>query len=308
MIETGIETTPGGLNRRLALQRVALGAAGVAATAAFGMGGLVAASKPAHAASALTDVQILNFALNLEYLEAEFYLRAIGQPGLTAGVTTGVGTKGTVTGGQRVPFKTAAIAQTAIRLALDEQAHVLTLRGALGSAAVAEPSIDLETSFTTLAVAAGLVPSGGKFNPFDNEVDFLLGAYIFEDVGVSAYAGAANLISNPAYLAAAASILAIEGYHAGAIRSQLGQIGGAPANYTVAISALRAKLSGVADIGVVAPSGPPGYGLSDNFSNDDADGLAYRRTPTEVLAIVYGGGTSSGLFFPAGINAGIASA
>jgi hypothetical protein len=48
----------------------------------------------------VTDTNILNFALNLEYLEAEFYLRAVGRR-LADGDTTGRGTRGAVVGGRR---------------------------------------------------------------------------------------------------------------------------------------------------------------------------------------------------------------
>ena len=204
---------PPSSRRRAAIKRFGWKVAGVAASVAA----LAGTSSPAEAA--VTDTDIINFALNLEYLEAEFYLRAVTGQGLPATDTTGTGTQGTVTGGSAVPFVSTAIAQYAQVLAVDELTHVQFLRAVLGASAVAEPTINLSTSFTTLALAAGLIQPGQTFNPFASDVAFLLGAYIFEDVGVTAYAGAAGMISNPNYIEAAGAILATEAYHGGAIRS-----------------------------------------------------------------------------------------
>ena len=179
------------------------------------------------------------------------------------------------------------------------------LRATLGSAAVAEPSINLSTSFTNLAISAGLITQGETFDPFANEINFLLGSYIFEDVGVTAYAGAASLLTG-ANLAYAASVLAVEGYHAGAVRGYLSRIGAGAA--TNAISKLRATLSNAADDNGTAVAGNP-----FNFNNVDYNGTAFRRTPQLVLNIVYGAAPaagqtiSKGLFFPLGVNGAITS-
>ena len=279
-------------SRRSAMRRFGLGTGIATAVVA----GVAATAQPAEAAG-LSDTDILNFALNLEYLEAEFYLRAFLGTGLQASDVTGIGTQGAVTGGSAVPFQSPAIAQYAQTLAVDELTHVRFLRTSLGAAAVAEPSIDFATSFTTLAVNAGLIQSGQTFDPFSDEISFLIGAYVFEDVGVTAYAGAARYISDPDYLEAASAILAVEAYHGGAIRTLLANIGGGEA--ANAISALRAQLSGAADdMGIIIP------GDNYNFTSSDTNALAFRRSPAQVLNIVYGGGAAGtgGLFFPAGLN------
>jgi len=288
--------TEGPPARRGMLRRAGLGLAGIAAV------GIAAAPKAARAAT-LTDTDIFNFALNFEYLGAEFYLRAVTGKGLSSYIGVGgVGNQGTVTGGSPVPFKTAAVAYYAQQLANDELAHANFIRTALGSAAIAEPSIDLQQSWTTLAMAAGLISTGQTFSPFADEVSFLLGAYVLEDVCVTALAGAANQLTSPTNLAYAAGLLGAESYQAGAIRGYLANIGAGAA--TDAISNLRATLSGVGDNGTNAD------GNAYNITNVDINSQAYRRTPQQVLAIAYGSsttGTSSGGFFPAGVNGTIVS-
>jgi hypothetical protein len=281
-------------NRRKLLRNAGLGTA-FAAASGFGM----FSPTPAQAAGAPTDADILNFALNLEYLEAEFYLFAVNGTGLSNADINGVGTTGNVIGGSPVPFKTPAIQQYAQKIADDEQAHVQFLRSALGSAAVARPQIDLSNSFNTAAAAAGLVAPGGTFNPFADEMSFLLGAYIFEDVGVTAYNGAAPLLQSKTYLGAAAGILAVEAYHAGSIRTLLYQMGQGDA--TAKISALRAAASGAADDQGVVWNGQA------NITPTNVNALAFSRTTAQVLNIVYLGGASGNYgFFPQGLNGAIA--
>ncbi len=265
----------------------------LATLAVLGASGL---STFAKAQAPISDANILNFALNLEYLEAEFYQRAVTGQGLAASDTNGVGTQGSVVGGRQVPFVTTAIQQYATEIANDERNHVRFLRSALGSAAVAEPAINFTQTFNTLAQAAGL---GSTFDPFASETNFLLGSFVFEDVGVTAYHGGARFIQNKNYLDAAAGILAVEAYHAGIIRTLVYQGGAATQNAANAISGVRAALGGGADEGVVV------NGVA-NLVPADANSIAYERTPGQVLSIVYAGGQANSFgFFPNRANGAI---
>jgi hypothetical protein len=266
-----------------------------------GAGLLAGLDAPAASAAednyGISDSAILNFALNLEYLEAEFYSYAVYGYGLPSNLTYGKGKRGPVEGGHEVPFKSKSVRQFATEIARDEHEHVAFLRSALGSAAVARPEININTSFTAAATAAGLIKPGESFNVYANEDNFLLGAFIFEDVGVTAYKGAAPLISNKTYLAAAAGILAVEAYHAANIRTVLYDRGlAAAAN---AISAARDSLDGPShdDQGVTV-------GGRANIVPADANGLAFGRTPGQVLNIVYltPKVANSGGFYPHGVN------
>ena len=138
------------------------GAAMFAGGTAIAMGGGFTALQ---AQTAPTDADVLNFALNLEYLEAQFYYYASYGTGLPTSVLTGTGTQGAVvaTSAGAVPFTDPAVRAYAREIADDERAHVEFLRTALGTAAVAQPAIDISataladftTAVSTLTAAGG---------------------------------------------------------------------------------------------------------------------------------------------------------
>jgi hypothetical protein len=289
--------------RREFFRAMGLAAAGGAAIAGM--------SSAVQAQTAPTDADILNFALNLEYLEAQFYVFAVFGEGLPNSVLTGTGTQGAVTGGRKVNFTDPVVAQYAREIAIDERAHVEFLRTALGSAAVSQPAIDISANangaFSNAARAAGLIGANQSFDPYANDENFLLGAFIFEDVGVTAYKGAAPLITSKTFLEAAAGILAVEAYHAALVRTTLFRKGiQTPAliDATEAISNARDSLDGSSDLDQgIRPINGPG-GEASNIVPLDANGLAFSRTAGQVLNIVYLNrmATDRGGFFPAGVN------
>ena len=325
-LEEKIEKGRAAVERRAMFKRAGAGIAGAAAIAALANStGFINTAQaattvtPPTAAPTATDIAILNFALNLEYLEAQYYLYALTGTGLAAADTVGGdGTPGgtpIATNATAVPFQTPILRQFAQTIAADEQAHVRFLRSTLGASAVASPVVDVSAtttgSFNTLALAAGYitpaqVAAGQFFNPYQDENSFFLGAYIFEDVGVTAYGGAAALLSQGSALVQyAASILAIEAYHAATIRTVLAIRGGGAA--TDAVSNVRSMLSSGAAPGTAAGDD---FGTLDTTSGDvvlrpaDSNALTYRRSVQQVLNIVYGNAGASrtpGLFFPNGL-------
>lgn len=135
-------------------------------------------------------VDILNYALKLEYLESEFYTKALASPALIpAGAATGAITT----------------------ISSHETAHVKFLQDTINTAfgagkAIPKPVIDLTAKGTFADVLT-------------NYVTFLAVAQTFEDTGVRAYKGrAAELVKGGAYLTAALNIHSVEARHASHIR------------------------------------------------------------------------------------------
>jgi hypothetical protein len=317
-------------NERREFFRTALGAGAVAAVgvAAVTLGSGVAAQS-------VNDATTLNFALNLEYLEAQFYSYAVTGAGLANTLLTpgsaSTTTQGVVTGGRQVSFSDPLVAQYAREIAADEVAHVTFLRSQLGTAAVAQPAIDIgstaTSAFSVAAAAAGLVAAGAAFDPYASDENFLLAAYLFEDVGVTAYKAAASLLESKVYLDAAAGILAAEAYHASIIRTVLYRKGlDTPSLRTSAdaISNARDGLDGTTDDdqgispvtltstltstttpGSYAPQVPAALlGLASNIVPSGPDGTVFGRSFGAVLNIVYLNRLAvvKGGFFPNGVN------
>lgn len=294
------------MNRREMLKQTGVMGTGLVLGGVMG----ACATTPGMSQGPNQDVAILNFALNLEYLEAAFYLAAVGRIneiqsiGGNAQIKLPAGFSGT----SPVPGMSADILEYAQEIADDELAHVKFLRQALGSAAVDRPVIDLDQAFK----AAGNAASGGaitNFDPFANELFFIHGAFIFEDVGVTAYKGAAKLITDKNnVLDPAAGILAVEAYHAGLIRLLLHDRKDVQVTSSLtvkdvvqAISNLRASVGGGKDEGIVKSN-------KANLVVADTNAVAYGRTTSEVLKIVYLTGNANvnmGGFFPNGLNGAI---
>jgi rubrerythrin len=170
-----------GVNRAELLKRGALGGGAILGAASL-LGALPGAAFASSKGStrAASDVDILNFALTLEYLEAAFYAEALS--------------KGALKG------PTLAFAKV---VAQDEAQHVAFLKTALGMHAVKKPAFDFKG--TTAAIKS-----------------FQSTAIVLEDTGVSAYAGAAPMISNKKTLSAALSVHSVEARHAAWIRNIVG--------------------------------------------------------------------------------------
>ena len=229
--------------------------------------------ETAGAQSGPSDADIVQFALNLEYLEAEFYTMAVtGQTISQMGIgVTGSGSAGATTGGQKVTFIAgSSLANSAAEIGMDERAHVTLLRTTLtglGITPVAKPAINL-----------GALGTG-----FESQEAFIALARAFEDVGVTAYGGAAPLLQSKTILGYAARILATEAEHVGNLRMHA--------------SLYQVPTKSLDQFDILPP--PSGT----RYISADGNGLTAVRTPGQVLSIVYANSAAtSGGFFPAGVN------
>ncbi len=285
------------------------GAATAATLIGCGDSGTVSSTLPTPpAAVSVTDVDVLNFALNLEYLETEFYLRAVTGSGIPA--ADGGGATVTVKSASKVTFSNSFFQQLAFELAQTELQHVRAIRAtitALGGTPIAAPALNYTDGFNNVAFQAGLT----SFDPFASDYNYLIGALSFEEVGVSAYTGAAKLLKATAVLDAAAGIQASEAYHAGAIRTLLAGnaiSSGSTANLNAYNSILQLfnKLDPTPNTTLLTAGGAttPSTVVSANSS-----AVAFARTTDQVLHIAYGTlpgtYTASGGFFPSGFNGNV---
>jgi hypothetical protein len=319
-------------------RRTFLAGAGTASAAALLAGCNENGNLLPPAVTSYSDVDILNFALNLEYIEAEFYLRAATGSGLS---TTDAGTgAGSVNGGTKLTGLTTFQQNFVDEVAYTEQEHVRFLRSALGSAAVPRPAIDLTNGFAGVATAANALSAASTtlpaipstFNPFGSFDQFVVGALAFEETGVTAYNGAAPLISvagiAAGYLGAAAGIMAVEAYHAGALRTYL-TANAITQGYTAypyplfanRVGNLFSALSGATTSTPLSGFLPAAATVTTVGASSvvpaDSNAIAYHRTTDQVLHIVYGtfspvagatapaAGVSKGGFFPNGLNGNI---
>ncbi len=272
----------GALNRRGFLSSLA------AATAAAATVGVLGSSPQARAATAGPSiVDVLNFALNLEYLECNLYLSATGQGTVTTLEGGGAPIKGAP---GKLTLDTQTFA-TAANLAADERRHIEVLRAAivdLGGTPILQPAIDY-----TL---------GGKM-AITTQSQFLTVTRQFTAVGTSAYSGAAQyLVSNLIVLTAAGQILGAESQHLGAL------------NY---LSNLHGLVAPPVDALDVPPVPPDQFTTLTATTDPSTPALGIARTPQQVLGIVYGvstaatttppAGKTSGGFFPSGLNGAIRS-
>ncbi|KAL5714313.1 hypothetical protein ACHQM5_016294 [Ranunculus cassubicifolius] len=260
-----------------------------------------------------TDIDLLEFPLNLEYLEAEFFLwGALGygldklEPKLPSGGPPPIG----VTKANLDPF----IRDVMLQFGYQEIGHLKAIKNAVPG--FPRPLLDLSAgSFAKVmdeAMGHTLIP---PFNPYASGLNFLLASYLIPYVGLTGYVGASPKLVNYHSKRLVAGLLSVESAQDAIIRALLYEraalkvqpYGITVAEFTEKISTLRNRLghTGVVDEGIVIPSAKHWTG---NVVAGDANSVAYDRTPQQILRIVYGNGDEHvpGGFYPKGASGHIA--
>ena len=282
----------------------ALGMTGAAAGAGLLSGCSTTTTAVATTSASLAQTDVLNFILNVKFLEATFYsyitqgtdlsgapfLNSATRPVITAALLN----SGPVTGAPaKLTFASQQITDMVNEIAYDEVNHVISLVSLLSSSVVFRPAINLG--------AYGAITA-------NNAIAI---ARLLEDVSVTALAGAASLLST-SDLTITSQILATDSFHSGAVRLVSIQ------NPTIAAYANAGDGLDVkpADQGASSVNGPTAAGAffttsgAANATTAVPAGFAFTRTTSQVLAIVYAAtagtpvatGTSKGGFFPSGVN------
>lgn len=195
----GADAPSTGTSRASFLKRTGIGGATLLGGGA--LLGLPGVALAGDAGDNVPDVDVLNYALSLEYLEATFYTQALGGRG-TAGVPSTRAHLDADEGdwsrhhwGRHSYGPGHVIFKLLNDIRHHEVAHVDFLRGALGAAAVGPATYNFRRSFKSISA-------------------FLATAQVFENTGVSAYDGAIRYIDGADYLQAGAQIATIEARHA----------------------------------------------------------------------------------------------
>jgi Ferritin-like domain len=279
------------LNRRRFMTGLSLAGAAGGVALLSGCGNNVTGSSSVMAAGP-SEMDVLNFALNLEYLEATFYSFATQGSDLPSSLTAG---SGPVIGAPtaKIQFPNQQITDIFNEIFFNEMSHVADLQSLIGSGHVARPALNLS--------AAGTPTS-------ENIITI---ARQFEDVGTTAYAGAISLLTTT-NLDYAARILAVEAFQAGALRLIAIQQS-APFAAADALDVPTAD-PGAQILSMEGPTAAGGFFATSGTATASASvplAVAFTRSTSQILQIIYGAagliGISKGGFFPAGLNGNIAT-
>ncbi|XP_027106926.1 ferritin-like catalase Nec2 [Coffea arabica] len=263
------------------------------------------------------DIELLQFPVNLEFLEAEFFLwGALGhgldvvEPELPKGGPPPIGAQKA-----NLDLLTKNIIT---EFAYQEVGHLRALRDTVGL--FPRPQLDLRAeNFAKLFDEAFGYKLDPPFNPYSNSLNYMLASYVIPYVGLVGYVGTNPLLQGYRAKRLLAGLLGVESGQDAVIRMYLYErakevvypYNQTVAEFTIRISKLRNKLGkdGIKDEGIFVPLKLGAEGrTSSNVLSANSYSISYERGPEEILRIVYGTGNEHvpGGFYPKGGNGKIA--
>ncbi|CAI9100364.1 OLC1v1037344C1 [Oldenlandia corymbosa var. corymbosa] len=263
------------------------------------------------------DIDLLQFAENLEYLEAEYFLYgAFGAgleefaPQLNNGGPPPIGARKA-----NLDFLTQRIIE---EFAFQEVGHLRALNYTVGL--IPKPLLDISPeTFATIMNEAFEYELDPPFDPYANSINYMLASYIIPYEGLVGYVGANQFLQGYKAKRLLAGLLGVEAGQDAVIRTYLYERAEElvyPYNHTVAeftirISELRNVLArcGIKDEGLFVPRELGAeMRITSNVLSANNESISYARTPEEILRTVYNSGNESipGGFYPEGANGRIA--
>ncbi|KAK9084215.1 hypothetical protein Scep_030686 [Stephania cephalantha] len=263
------------------------------------------------------DVDALQFALNLEHLEADFFLHGSSGKGLEDFAPELVGGGPPPIGASKANLDNLT-KDIITEFGFEEVGHLRIIKATVGG--FPRPQLDLSPhNFAKIFDDAFGRPLSPPFDPYNSSLNYMLASYVIPYMGILGYVGANPSLNGHKTKRLLAGLLGVEAGQDAVIRSYLFERATEivhPYNHTVAeftdrVSKLRNKLAnnGVKDEGIVVPlaSGAENK-TSANVLSADYNSLSYSRTPAEILRVLYGSGSehTPGGFLPKGGDGKIA--
>ncbi|XP_048441826.1 desiccation-related protein PCC13-62-like [Pyrus x bretschneideri] len=265
---------------------------------------------------AANDSDFLEFMLNLEYLDGEFYSYGVFgndldsiSPNLSQGGPRPIG-------GQKANLE-PLVTEIIKEFAYEQVGHIRAITQATGG--FPRPLINLSRALFSLVVDLALgYPLLPRFDPYANTVNYLIAAQALNYDGLVGYVYINANLNADAANRLGASLLGMKAGQNAVLRALLYERANqtvAPYNFTVAyivsrIAELGNKVTrGGLEEGIIVPItlGAENRTVT-NVLSADTNSLSYARTPPEILRILYGTGNEyvPGGFFPAKANGQIA--
>ncbi|PHT35806.1 Desiccation-related protein PCC13-62 [Capsicum baccatum] len=264
-----------------------------------------------------SDVDLVEFPLNLEYLEAEFFLWGSLGYGLDK-FAPELADSGPPPIGAQIAKLSPLIRDVITQFGFQEVGHLRAIKDTITGFPRLLLNLSRESFATVMDDAFGH-PLKPPFDAYANDINYLLASYVIPYVGLTGYVGANPKLQSSTAKRLVAGLLGVESGQDAVLRALLYERGREKvepygitvAEFTNQISKLRNKLGrhGIKDEGLnVKPKVGAEGRIKGNVLAGDKYSMAYERTPKEILRIVYGSGKENkpGGFYPKGAEGRIA--